>query len=104
MCVEVSFNLSHVEQILLIQNVSLYLVPLQVELHTITYSPRHIYLFWDELNQTALRGNVSNQEFIVDVLGDTTIQQSTSIIISGLDRGTQFTFKVWVWVMHVAFV
>ena len=70
-------------------------MPLQVELHAIAYSPRHVYLFWEELNQTALRGNMSNQEFIVDVLGNTTTQRVTNRIVEDLDRGTNFTFKVY---------
>ena len=78
---------------------SLFLVPLQVELQTITYSPHHIYIFWEKLNQTALRGNVSDQEFIVHILGNTTRQRSTSMEVGGLEPGTQVTFKVWVWVM-----
>ena len=89
----------HAKVTLLIWAASLFLVPLQVELQTIAYSPRHIYLFWEKLDQMALRGNLSNQEFIVDILGDITTQQSTSMEVGGLDRGTQFTFKVWILVM-----
>ena len=76
---------------------SLFVVPLPVDLQTIAYSPRHIYLFWKKLNQTALRGNVTNQEFIVNILGNTTTLRSTNMELNGLDRGTQFTFKVWIW-------
>ena len=52
----------------------------------------------------ALKGNMSNQEFIVDVFGNTTTQRVTNKEVEDLDRSTNFTFKVYtgwrgVWVM-----
>ena len=41
---------------------------------------------------------MSNQEFIVSVLGNTVTLRSTSMEVNGLDRGKEFTFKVRVWV------